>query len=410
MKCHQFLFFLSLFLAVLFFSFSFTNISFATNYRDMAQYYAEQYGQELNEEYDWSSVDSDSDSKSSGGFFDLSGIKDIITKALENVLDLMLAGIINLFIALVDFLKNFVTGIFNTLFSIDSSSLVDYGLHMENSNSFFNSFYESLYKVLQSIALSIVVILSLKKGFMTYILWRDGSPDENPVEIIFRVALCVAMILTFKDVYDVLFPIVENGIRLVLSNIENMTIDFRSSIAVTNIPSFETLVKDDGFLKETQKAFANLIGAIFSLIVLFYFIKYSIIALFHILQNGIEFLFVRAAFPIISLGLLSVNGGSFSGYCIQIVKNSISIAINIVFLKLSYMMVSNLHFTIDENNIVNFMFGILLAKMASGSNAIISQLLGNAGSSVASGDGALATGNAIKGGFDSAVNIFKPKG
>lgn len=176
-----------------------------------------------------------------------------------------------------------------------------------------------LFDVVLGFGLSLIVLVFLKKGFTFYVLWTDGDPDAEPINLMIRFVQAVAVALCFPTMYDWLADI-----TIELSD------DLVSAIGVST--SYDWLVWVEGI------ASGGLLTAIFGLIfIICYFMLY-----FQFLVRGMELMILRIGVPLACVGLLDNDKGIFSHYSQMFLKAMATTAIQISLLKLGVAMMMNI--------------------------------------------------------------------
>lgn len=72
-----------------------------------------------------------------------------------------------------------------------------------------NSF-EKIYATATAIAIVLILLVFLKKGFDTYVLWREGDPELSPVRLLERAGIAVVILFLFNPFYDVAVDVSKN--------------------------------------------------------------------------------------------------------------------------------------------------------------------------------------------------------
>lgn len=250
-------------------------------------------------------------------------------------------------------------------------------------------------------------------------MWRDGSPEENPIEIFFRMALCLAMILCFHEIFSIISSVITNIYSSVavsgssgmgsgwfdigLDTYNSMTDSLDIEIENSDFAGFDVLIKN------IKNSLIELAISIVQILLLVMYMKYALSALVHIIQNGIELFIIKCGFPLACLGLTKPNGGSFYNYVTMLVKDMAVVILNGIFLSLSFSVMAELSTGDLGSFIFSFLTALALCKMASGSNAMLSAFLGSSGSSMASsGFGNSKTVSNIKDNVRTSVGSMLP--
>lgn len=175
--------------------------------------------------------------------------------------------------------------------------------------------FHQIYLFVQAFALSLVILKALKKGFMTYILWRDGDPDENPGKMVVNIGLAVALAVSFPTLYDWFASVV-------LWLAEQLSI---ASFDMLELDSWHDLVT------ATQYD-----GGLYLIILIIYFIMLFVLYL-SFLKRSAELMILRLGFPLATLGLLDSDNGVFSTTVKVFIQVSLTTIVQLFFMMLSMM-------------------------------------------------------------------------
>ena len=240
--------------------------------------------------------DDEEETENNGGFFGINPIKiieDAITKWTINIVNSL------------------------STFFMD---LTDSVIFPENSISVFKNVFEKIYSLSTSIAMSLLILMTLFKGFNTYILWKDGNPEENPIEIIVRYLFAIAMILCFKEIYNIFGNIVEE----ILNKIQElMAVSTRS---------------DESFF---TNLFNSSLGWAFIIIFIIIYIVQLAKAMITTLSKGIELFILRLGFPLACVNAVSTQASTFHSYTSSFVKAFFSVIVMKLLVSLSVTIIFN---------------------------------------------------------------------
>lgn len=153
---------------------------------------------------------------------------------------------------------------------------------------------DNLFTFMSAFAISLVLLKVLKKGFWTYILWRDGDPDTPIQQVAINVVLAVVTAIAFPTLYSWFAEVC-------LWLIEKM------SFAAFGIMS-TTIDAADLTRMITAITIAGFVPVVATII---YFIMLFILYL-QFIKRSAELLLLRLGFPLACLGLLDSDNGVFT--------------------------------------------------------------------------------------------------
>lgn len=181
-----------------------------------------------------------------------------------------------------------------------------------------------LFDVLLGFGISLIILVFLKKGFECYIMWTDGDPDTEPINLIIR---------------------------------------FIEAIGAATSADWKTWV--------VGITSGGITTAIFGLIfIICYFILY-----FQFLMRGLELMILRAGMPLACIGLLENNKGVFAEYSKMFFKAMLTVMIQICLCKLGVGLMLNLGIN------MNIFWGIACLVLAIKTPSFISQFIVSGGAS-----------------------------
>ena len=266
---------------------------------------AEKYDKQLKKEYDDEDIenediDSSSDEeKSGGGFFGFEFPN--IWEMLQNWIDEKLKSI---------------TDAINKFFAPDQMFLKNV-LYPENNITVLKNYYSSLSVYIKSIALSVVLLSALWYGFKVYILWKDGSPDENPTEIVIRFALAVALILSCDEIISLATTFVSSVIGKILS----------VGGGSASSGGGRDLFKEGGLI-------------LFIIFEIVYYIQYWKMMLSTI-KMGIELFILRLGTPLACVNIINPQANIWNAYISTFIKNYLGICLNVMLMSIGIMIHDN---------------------------------------------------------------------
>lgn len=172
---------------------------------------------------------------------------------------------------------------------------------------------DSIFLFTRNLALSLVILKVLKKGFYTYILWRDGDPDTPLQQSVISMALAVIMAVSFPTLYDIYVDVSMYIIEFLA----------QSSFGMMELDDWGTIL--DTFID---------MSGIFAAIMLIYLILLFVLYL-QFLKRSAELLILRLGFPLACLGLLDSDNGVFTSTVKVFIQTSLTTIVQLFFMMLS---------------------------------------------------------------------------
>lgn len=180
------------------------------------------------------------------------------------------------------------------------------------------SMVDVLFEILLGFGVSLIILKFLKKGFECYVMWTDGDPDSEPVQLIIRFVQAIAVAVCFPVMYGWLADITENLTNQLITAIGAST-NYDWQAWVNGLSS------------------AGLVTAIFGLVfVICYFILY-----FQFLMRGVEIMILRIGLPLACTGLLDNDKGVFKTYLTKFFQSTAAVMVQISLCKLGVGMMMN---------------------------------------------------------------------
>ena len=214
------------------------------------------------------------------------------------------------------------------------SSFIGYSLNFESLGGAVTSVSSTVSSLISSLAFSLIVLFVLKNILLNYILWR-GNPNENPLEVIIGIAMTIAMMAGFNDIYS----LISNSLGSIIKSINGGSVNFaeipdiivnslnQNAPKITEKSNFTKIV--NSFLSyvngDIQKAIMLIIALLISIILFKHFIQAMISAM----KSGFELLALKIGAPLACLSLLNNNIGGFSSYIKEIIKRFFGIMIKV---------------------------------------------------------------------------------
>lgn len=179
------------------------------------------------------------------------------------------------------------------------SSMAKSVFHIEDMINFgiTGAFISKLYTIVCGFAIGLVIAKALKKGFWTYILWRDGDPDAPVQHTVINIMLAVGIAVSFPTLYGRFAEVcVWLTSRITEATMVLIMLDGEDSLQVG-------LEKILNFL---------LISGIGYILLVIIFIILMIILYITFVKRSAELLALRIGFSLACTGLLDSDNGVFA--------------------------------------------------------------------------------------------------
>ena len=181
------------------------------------------------------------------------------------------------------------------------------------------SMVDVLFEILLGFGVSLIILKFLKKGFECYVMWTDGDPDSEPIQLIIRFVQAIAVAVCFPVMYGWL------GADIT----EKLTNQLITAIGASTNYDWQAWVNG--------LSSAGLVTAIFGLVfVICYFILY-----FQFLMRGVEIMILRIGLPLACTGLLDNDKGVFKTYLTKFFQSTVAVMVQISLCKLGVGMMMN---------------------------------------------------------------------
>lgn len=183
-------------------------------------------------------------------------------------------------------------------------------LHIEHCFGSVNM--DKLSSVIYMFASSVIILKFLKKGFMIYILWRDGDSDVSPRSMLTGLGTAVFITVAFPKLYDIAAEV---------------TVWFAEEI----IKSFGV-----GHIFNGDVMLITLSGfGIVQIIIIIVYVVISLILIIQLLRRGVDLFVLRMGIPIACVGLIDSDGGVFRPYITQFFRALFTSVVQISLFSLS---------------------------------------------------------------------------
>lgn len=207
--------------------------------------------------------------------------------------------------------------------------------------------------VILKYAIALLILKFVQKGFSIYILQSDGDPDHDPIHILTGFCQAVAISVTFLGLYTPLVNIFETFTKAILT-------------AIGSKGEIEA-IKDQFLLTLFGNGITTVLLFIIFLIIIF-------LIYIQIIKNGAELMVLKFAIPLLSVGLMDSDGGSFKIAGKKFLQMGFTCTLQIILLRLAMALLLTGHV------IWSVAFGSLALK---GPKLIQDYLFANQGSGLA---------------------------
>ena len=218
-------------------------------------------------------------------------------------------------------LIDFFTDIFSSLFGGEGISLS--GPTLENMffveewllGNIFPAFTNNeVYLFICSVAMMLAVLKFLKKGFVIYILWRDGDAESSPQDMLIGSIMGLAVMFCFPTLFL------------------SMT-----DIVIWFFTELSSIINIEMGVGDIMSRILSIISGANIAVVLMFVVNLIFAAVFYIkfMVQGLEMLVLRYGLPFACLGLIDSDGGAFRSYVLMFFKATFSAIIQLLFFSCS---------------------------------------------------------------------------
>ncbi len=209
---------------------------------------------------------------------------------------------------------NYVNNILN--------SIVPIALHAEQymTTLLGGSGFQQTFDVIFNFGISLIVLKFLKRAFDSYVLWQDGDPDADPINLVTKFLRAIVIAVSFPTMYDWLAKATEDMTNQILNSLSGSLSD-----------SFANSVM--------SMASLNLFNAVVSLV---FFICFFFLYI-QFLMRGMEILILRMGVPIACTGLMENDKGVFGPYIKKFFQSTMTVVVQISLAKMSVGLMINAH-------------------------------------------------------------------
>lgn len=204
------------------------------------------------------------------------------------------------------------------------------------ADKFLGEYFVTAYDVMYNIGISMIILKFMKKGFEIYVLWTDGDPDNEPIQLLINLVKAMAVAIGFRPIYDIFVSVLKEALDSIIVPIK---ISLNHDVLSTAIPALDVL-----------PAIVILVG----------FIMFVILSV-RALSLGIQLIILNIGMPLSCVGLLDNDKGVFKNYFMSYAKTFLTILIQIVLMKVG---VAILFTNVTSGNVFMMICGIAVLVMA----------------------------------------------
>lgn len=267
---------------------------------------------------------------------------------------------------IVVWLLRFVLGLLIDLYNIIASnffSVIGNVIYPEGTIAIFGTVYINLGGIIKASSISLIMLMALYKGFNTYVLWKDGSPEENPFEIITRYLFAIAMLFSFDELFSI------------------------ASEFFMNLSSTVSLSSSGSFNASQVESLAEVLLMIIIMISL---IKEIMSAVVGLIGKGIELFIIRIGFPFACISAITPQASGFHNYVLSIIKALFTIVVMQTIIGISMQIFAG------GSNLTAMVWSWATLQVATKGGSLISSLVStgssNAGNEIGAGAGGIMRG------------------
>ncbi len=193
----------------------------------------------------------------------------------------------------------------------------------------------------------LLTIVFLKKGIETYVLYSDGDPDSDPVQLLTLYCKGIAIVTCGNQVITWFAQISSELMENILNIIRGATgLEYSDTIS--------------GLFPEDPDEFVgNLLASVFALVfgILFWIVFFST------LKSGLELFVLRVGLPLACIGLINADKGIFKNFGMSVAKAMVTIIVKVSLTALGFaLFISSVK--MEGNSIIYACFGSVLGIMS----------------------------------------------
>jgi len=222
---------------------------------------------------------------------------------------------------LMEVLEAFLTGGASIFDGFSQMILFDVVFRVENQMGATNLSFTSILGFFVDYAIVISIIKFSKKIFFIYVGWTDGDVTDNPQIFLVNFIKAIAVMLSVGSIYDFI-------VRLTREIVDGLS----HGLNIPNVGSLISIVTNPMVNTSIFTALAMCIYLIGAILLYIQFMK-----------RGLEVFVLRVGFPLACIGLIDSDNGAFSPYIKLFMLNSFTTIVQIIVLKISFLLVQDVH-------------------------------------------------------------------
>lgn len=233
-------------------------------------------------------------------------------------------------------LKNFMESIYDVLdgffetFNVFLNDLFNVAVTTVNKGQF-----TGIFALLDGIALVLIAVIVCKQYFSTYILETDGDPDSDPINLVERTVIAIALIVNGGYIFKLLTDTALTFGNELITNVTKPPID-NPAYSLFNI-------LEDSFNQASQ--------VVLLLFVIVYLIG-TLILCFKAGLRAVELMFMKALFPLFCCDFVTSRRERFNAFMTSYLVTIFGYTFQIMFFRLSGAFCSAYMMKVDAENIM----------------------------------------------------------
>jgi hypothetical protein len=201
------------------------------------------------------------------------------------------------------------------------NGLVDISLYPEYfmAGFFGESAISGITTLFFEIGITLIITKFIAKGFSQYVLWTNGDPDADPLQLLIGFFRALALAINFHVLYMWLANTITELTNQILNEIGVMDDTFTVKIVEMVAPNFVT----------------GILALIFFIMLFVLYIQF--------LTKGLEILILRIGFPIACVGSMDANDGVLKAYSKKILQSVLAVLVQVALAQMGVALMINNH-------------------------------------------------------------------
>ncbi len=226
----------------------------------------------------------------------------------------MVAILIILGVALINSVLFFADELLNGMFDVAFNCVETI------SSGMFEGIFTNLSITFYRLGTALIILKFLKKAFDIYVLWSDGDPDVEPINLLTNFIKAIVTAICFPYFYDVF-------------------VDLAKDVIDTSFNDISGYISIAEAWANTAWLTIGITPTVFALI----FLVCVIILYFKMLKLGLEIMIMRIGVPLACTGLLDNDKGYFKNYLMVFIKTIITVVVQIILIRLGVAFATNIN-------------------------------------------------------------------